>query len=174
MLVILLQNTFNDNLGPIIFCCLILFFVLCFILTTYYDGFNDEPVKIKNRCLRLGNHYDKYVIEKFYFPGFWNKVINKPFVVPTYVTEITEDMENICNSKGEIISRTTVFPDTDDYELAKREFARIYAYTTRDKYKKYMLDKQYNKSKHNLASGLNETPTEEPETSKKVKRKNTK
>ena len=78
-------------------------------------------------------------------------------------------MENICNSKGEIISRTTVFPDTDDYELAKREFARIYAYTTRDKYKKYMLDKQYNKSKHNLASGLNETPTEEPETSKKVK-----
>lgn len=172
MLVILLQNTFNDNLGPIIFCCLILFFVLCFILTAYYDGFSDEPVKIKNRCLRLGNHYDKYVIEKFYFPGIWLQVINKPFVVPTYVTEITEDMANIYNSKGKIISRTTVFPDTDDYELAKQEFARIDAYTTRDKYRKYIRNKPITKNTKDVAQ--NEKPVEIPDSSKKIKRKNTK
>ena len=170
MLLILLQNTVNDNLGLIIFGSLVVIVILWIILTVYYDGFNDEPVKIKNECLRLGNHYDKFVIEKFYFPGIWLQVINKPFVVPTYVTEITEDMENICNSKGEIISRTTVFPDTDDYELAKREFVRIDAYTTRDKYRKYIRTKP----KPSLASGLNETPTEEPDASKKIKRKNTK
>lgn len=167
MLLILLEN-----LGLIIFGSLVAIVILGIILTAYYDGFNDEPVKIKNRCLRLGNHYDKYVIEKFYFPGFWNKVINKRFVVPTYVTEITEDMENICNSKGEIISRTTVFPDTDDYELAKREFARIDAYTTRDKYRKYIKNKPVTKKTKDVAQ--NEKPVETPDSSKKIKRKNTK
>ena len=170
MLLILLQNTVNDNLGLIVFSAIVVSLILGIILPAYYDGFNDESVKIKNRCLRLGNHYDKYVIEKLYFPGIWLRIINRPFVVPTYVTEITEDMENICNSKGEIISRTTVFPDTDDYELAKREFARIDAYTTRDKYKKYIRTKP----KPNLASELNKALAEEPETSKKIKRKNTK
>lgn len=167
MLLILLEN-----LGLIIFGSLVVIVILGIILTAYYDGFNDEPVKIKNECLRLGNHYDKFVIEKFYFPGFWNKVINKPFVVPTYVTEVTEDMENICNSKGEIISRTTVFPDTDDYELAKREFARIDAYTTRDKYRKYIKNKPVTKKTKDVAQ--NEKPVETPDSSKKIKRKNTK
>lgn len=167
MLLILLEN-----LGLIIFGSLVVIVILWIILTAYYDGFNDEPVKIKNECLRLGNHYDKFVIEKFYFPGFWNKVINKRFVVPTYVTEITEDMENICNSKGEIISRTTVFPDTDDYELAKREFARIDAYTTRDKYRKYIRNKPVTKKTKDVAQ--NEKPVETPDSSKKIKRKNTK
>lgn len=167
MLLILLEN-----LGLIIFGSLVVIVILWIILTAYYDGFNDEPVKIKNECLRLGNHYDKFVIEKFYFPGIWLQVINKRFVVPTYVTEITEDMENICNSKGEIISRTTVFPDTDDYELAKREFARIDAYTTRDKYRKYIKNKPVTKKTKDVAQ--NEKPVETPDSSKKIKRKNTK
>ena len=172
MLLILLQNIVNDNLGLIVFCSLILFFVLCFILTIYYDGFNDEPVKIKNRCLRLGNHYDKYVIEKFYFPGFWNKVINKPFVVPEYVTEVTPDMSNIYDSNGNIISRVTMFPETDDYELAKKEFDRINAYVTKDRYRKYVLSKPIIKKSKDVSQ--NEKPVEASESSKKIKRKNTK
>lgn len=172
MLLILLQNIVDEYIGLIVIGSMIASLFLLFLSFNYYDGLNDEPVKIKNKRLRLGNYYDKYVIEKFYFPGFWSRVLKKPFVVPEYVTEVTPDMSNIYDSNGNIISRVTMFPETDDYELAKKEFDRINAYVTKDRYRKYVLNKPIIKKSKDVSQ--NEKPVEASESSKKIKRKNTK
>ena len=149
LLAILLETGAADTLGPLIFLGVIVFMFLGIFSSWYYDGFSDEPVKIKGKLLRLGNHYNKFVIEKFYFPGIWLQVLNKPFIVPLYVTEVTDDMRCEKNTNGEETKRLTYFPDTDDREVAEEAFNRINSYTSKEKFKKYIKAKQQEEEESN-------------------------
>lgn len=143
------------------------------IAAGYYDWFADEWVTIKGKKLRLTHYFDKFVIEKYYWPGFWKKLKDREFIVPLYVYEITPDMKTYKYNSGKKYHRTTILPDTTDKEKAEQEFERINSYTNEQKYNDYEFHKKYD----NIGTISQEETTEEtkePQESPNKKYKNSK